>query len=233
MGLAPTGIVGLDELLGGGIPEGSWTLVSGPSGSGKTVLGMQFIWEGLQRKEKVAYDCVDRPYSWLSGYFFSFGRDISPAVELRDFLPVQSFPTYANYRKLGSVLYYDPRSFEELRGVWQELARQEIKRFVSGDYTLNFWASLPVEQMIATKRWNLEWAFQESITAIELLTTGPGDEEYQDVLGLIQKDMTNIIELRLNEGRREMRIVKMEGVAHPLDWLPFRITPKGIVLEER
>jgi len=27
-----------------------------------------------------------------------------------------------------------------------------------------------------------------------------------------------------------MRIVKMEGTAHPLEWLPFRITGSGIEL---
>jgi KaiC/GvpD/RAD55 family RecA-like ATPase len=42
----------------------------------------------------------------------------------------------------------------------------------------------------------------------------------------------NIILFRLNEEtwRREMRIVKMEGTSHPLEWLPFRITGSGIEL---
>jgi len=46
-----TGVRGLDELMGGGLPAGSSLLVAGPSGSGKTVFSMQFLTEGLARQE--------------------------------------------------------------------------------------------------------------------------------------------------------------------------------------
>lgn len=46
-----TGVQGLDELMGGGIPSGYSVLVAGPSGSGKTVLSNQFIVEGVGRGE--------------------------------------------------------------------------------------------------------------------------------------------------------------------------------------
>jgi len=44
-----TGVKGLDEMIGGGIPSGYSVLVAGPSGSGKTVLSNQFIIEGAKR----------------------------------------------------------------------------------------------------------------------------------------------------------------------------------------
>jgi circadian clock protein KaiC len=47
-----TGVPGLDEMLGGGIPRGYSVLITGPSGSGKTVLSNQFILEGAERGEK-------------------------------------------------------------------------------------------------------------------------------------------------------------------------------------
>ena len=46
-----TGVPGLDELLGGGIPAGYSVLIAGPSGSGKTVLSNQFILEGAEHGE--------------------------------------------------------------------------------------------------------------------------------------------------------------------------------------
>lgn len=46
-----TGVPGLDELMGGGIPRGYSVLVAGPSGSGKTVLSNQFIVEGVRHGE--------------------------------------------------------------------------------------------------------------------------------------------------------------------------------------
>ena len=46
-----TGIAKLDEMMGGGIPEGESLLLAGPSGSGKSTVGMQFIDEGLKQGE--------------------------------------------------------------------------------------------------------------------------------------------------------------------------------------
>ena len=50
-GRASTGVKRLDEMLGGGVPEGYSVLVSGPSGSGKSVLATEFIMEGVRRDE--------------------------------------------------------------------------------------------------------------------------------------------------------------------------------------
>ena len=47
----PTGVPGLDELMGGGIPSGYSVLLAGPSGSGKTVLSNQFLVEGVAQGE--------------------------------------------------------------------------------------------------------------------------------------------------------------------------------------
>lgn len=48
---APTGIAGLDEITGGGLPRGRTTLLAGGSGSGKTILALQFLVNGVQRDE--------------------------------------------------------------------------------------------------------------------------------------------------------------------------------------
>lgn len=54
-GRISTGFPGLDEMMHGGIPAGSVTLVAGPSGAGKTVIGLQFLTEGLSRGERCLY----------------------------------------------------------------------------------------------------------------------------------------------------------------------------------
>ena len=43
----PTGISGLDEVTGGGLPRGRSTLVCGPAGCGKTLLAMEFLVRGI------------------------------------------------------------------------------------------------------------------------------------------------------------------------------------------
>src|SRR5215470_16072741 len=43
---APTGIRGLDEMSGGGLPRGRTTIVCGGAGCGKTMLGLEFLVRG-------------------------------------------------------------------------------------------------------------------------------------------------------------------------------------------
>jgi circadian clock protein KaiC len=45
---APSGIAGLDEITGGGLPRGRTTLLVGGSGSGKTILALQFLVNGAR-----------------------------------------------------------------------------------------------------------------------------------------------------------------------------------------
>jgi len=44
-----TGIKELDEILGGGLYEGSSLLVKGAPGTGKTTMGLQFIYNGITK----------------------------------------------------------------------------------------------------------------------------------------------------------------------------------------
>ena len=48
VGRVPTGIPGVDEIAGGGLPAGRNTLVTGIAGAGKTVFAMQFLAEGIR-----------------------------------------------------------------------------------------------------------------------------------------------------------------------------------------
>ena len=45
---ASTGITGLDEITGGGLPHGRTTLLVGGPGSGKTILALQFLVHGAK-----------------------------------------------------------------------------------------------------------------------------------------------------------------------------------------
>jgi circadian clock protein KaiC len=51
----PTGITGLDEILGGGLPPRRLYLVQGEPGCGKTTLALQFLLTGARAGEKVLY----------------------------------------------------------------------------------------------------------------------------------------------------------------------------------
>src|SRR5688500_79424 len=52
---AATGIVGLDEVLRGGLPEHQMYFIQGDPGAGKTTISFQFLLEGVRRGEKTLY----------------------------------------------------------------------------------------------------------------------------------------------------------------------------------
>jgi len=49
------GAPGIDDILGGGLPDGHFYLLEGEPGTGKTTLALQFVIEGLRRGERVLY----------------------------------------------------------------------------------------------------------------------------------------------------------------------------------
>jgi circadian clock protein KaiC len=51
----PTGVRNLDEILQGGWPEGSVTIVAGPPGSGKTILTHQISFHNASPTRRVLY----------------------------------------------------------------------------------------------------------------------------------------------------------------------------------
>src|ERR1700684_2562624 len=54
----PTGVPGLDEILGGGLPEFSFNIVAGAPGSGKTTLAHQIIFANASRRKPALYFTV-------------------------------------------------------------------------------------------------------------------------------------------------------------------------------
>src|SRR5689334_22034181 len=50
-----TGVPGLDEILGGGLPRHRMYLIEGDPGAGKTTLAMQFLLEGVRQGEPGVY----------------------------------------------------------------------------------------------------------------------------------------------------------------------------------
>jgi circadian clock protein KaiC len=75
---ASSGIPGLDDILGGGgFPRNQMYLIEGDPGAGKTTLGLQFLLDGLQRGEKVAYVVLAESEKALRRLARSHGFDIA------------------------------------------------------------------------------------------------------------------------------------------------------------
>ena len=72
-----SGIEGLDTLLGGGVEEGSSTVLLGPPGSGKSIIGLQFVCEAIRRGGKAALFVFDEEIGLLFDRAKPLGFDLA------------------------------------------------------------------------------------------------------------------------------------------------------------
>lgn len=81
-----TGINGLDELVGGGFPEGRTILIIGGPGSGKTILCSQFLYKGMyENQENAVFVSLDESKDSFYTEMQQFGWDFKKAEEDRKF----------------------------------------------------------------------------------------------------------------------------------------------------
>ncbi len=80
----PSGVPGLDIILGGGLPPNCFYLVQGDPGAGKTTLALQFLLEGLRRGESVFYITLSETKAELLKVAHSHGWSLDriPLLEL-------------------------------------------------------------------------------------------------------------------------------------------------------
>lgn len=70
----------LDALLGGGVEQGSSTLILGPAGTGKTIFSMQFVKAAIRRGEKAAYFLFDEEIGLFHDRMRALGTDVEALV---------------------------------------------------------------------------------------------------------------------------------------------------------
>src|SRR4051794_23313010 len=79
---ALTGIQGLDEITGGGLPRGRPTLVCGSAGCGKTLLSMEFLVRGAtQYNEPGVFMAFEETGNELAENVRSLGFDLNQLVK--------------------------------------------------------------------------------------------------------------------------------------------------------
>jgi circadian clock protein KaiC len=72
----PTGIAGLDDVLGGGLTAHRVYLVEGSPGTGKTTLGLQFLLDGLKKGESGLYITLSETADELVAVAHSHGWNV-------------------------------------------------------------------------------------------------------------------------------------------------------------
>lgn len=222
---SPTGIIGLDQITEGGIPEGRPTLICGGAGCGKTLFSMEFIVRGaMEFNEPGVFMAFEEKADELTMNVASLGFDLE---KLQADKLVKLDHVYIERSEIEETGEYD------LDGIFIRLGHAidsiGAKRVVL-DTIENLFSSLNNEAIIrAELRRLFQWLKGKKVTTIitgekgDGIFTRHGLEEYvSDCVILLDHRVMNQISTRL------LRIVKYRGSMHGTNEYPFLIDEKGI-----
>jgi KaiC/GvpD/RAD55 family RecA-like ATPase len=125
--LTKTGIDGLDDILNGGIVRNSTTLVSGNPGAGKSLLGLQFVYNGVDEFDE-------------KGIYLTFEENES---DLREAAESIGFERWQEYVDDGKITVYDKQVLlrendfsSSLEILLDDLDEDDYKRLVLDSLTM-------------------------------------------------------------------------------------------------
>ena len=222
---APTGINGLDEITGGGLPRGRPTLVCGSAGCGKTMLALEFLVRGAtQFGEPGVFMMFEENAQELTANVRSLGFDLDKLVAKKNILLDHVRVERSEIEETGE---YD------LEGLFIRLGHAidsiGAKRVVL-DTVEALFAGLPNHAILrAELRRLFRWLKDRGMTAIitgekgEASITRYGLEEYV-------ADCVITLDHRVAEQicTRRLRVVKYRGTAHGTNEYPFIIGERGL-----
>jgi circadian clock protein KaiC len=222
---APTGISGLDEVTGGGLPLGRPTLVCGPAGCGKTLLAMEFLIRGITE--------FGEP-----GVFVAFEETVDELVE-----NVASMGFDLQQLQDDNLLVMDhiqlaPGDLEEtgawdLSGLFIRLgaAIDEVgaKRVVLDTIETLFGAFDNSATLRAELRRLFSWLKERGVTAIVTGERGEGSLTRYGIEEYVS-DCVIVLDHRVSEqtSTRRLRVLKYRGSLHGTNEYPFLIGSQGV-----
>ena len=221
----PSGIPGLDAMLGGGFPKGHVVLVTGLPGTGKTCFALQFLAQGIAQGEKAIYLSLEEDAPQLLATARQFGWALDDAVSSGALRIVRLDPkeTKQSFGRLQSEL---PK---ELHGLG-------VSRIVIDSVSLLNMLS-DDEPSRRSVLFGLAGACKAagatSVFTAEADPTHPGISRD----GLSEYVADGVVLLNYSsgeEGRRiglSLRILKMRRTEHARSVQPYRIGAQGISVD--
>jgi len=220
-----TGIRGLDEITGGGLPTGRPTLVCGGAGCGKTLLAMEFLVRGAtEYGEPGVFIAFEETAEELTANVASLGFDLTTLVAKKKLLLDYIFADRSEFQETGE---YDLEGFFIRLGY--AIDSIKAKRVVFDTIEVLFGA-LPDQSIVrAELRRVFRWLKEKGVTVIIVGERGEGTltrfglEEYVSdcVISLDHRVVDQVT-------TRRIRVVKYRGSTHGTNEYPFLIEKDGI-----
>jgi len=221
----PTGIQGLDEITGGGLPRGRPTLVCGGAGCGKTLLSVEFLVRGaMQFDEAGVLMAFEETEAELTANVASLGFDLAGLVERKKVVIDYVHIERSEVQESGE---YD------LEGLFVRLNHAidsvGAKRVVLDTLEALF-ASLPNEAILrAELRRLFRWLKDKGVTAVITAERGR-DQLTRHGLEEYVSDCVILLDHRVNDqiATRHLRVAKYRGALHGTNEFPFLIGAEGL-----
>lgn len=218
-----TGVPGLDEVMGGGIPAGDAVMLAGPAGSGKTTFGTQFVAEGLRQGEAVVIVVFEEyPEEYLARAKAK-NQDMEESIK-------------AGKLKLIYLRPLDLSVDETLAEILEAVAQSGATRVVI-DSLSGFEVALAPAFRVDFRESLYRLVGALTATGVTILMTVEVVGGYPDVSFTTEKVSfitDDIIVLRFVEIDGVLRTVlaihKMRGSEHSHDFRTYEITAKGAVV---
>jgi len=222
---SPTGIAGLDEITGGGLPAGRPTLVCGSAGCGKTMLSMEFLVRGAtQFGEPGVFMMFEENAAELTANVRSLGFDLDRLVKQKKIALDHVRIERSEIEETGE---YD------LEGLFIRLGHAidsiGAKRVVL-DTVEALFAGLPNHAILrAELRRLFGWLKNRGMTAIITGERGEGNAITRYGLEEYVADCVITLDHRVHDqiSTRRLRVLKYRGSAHGTNEYPFLIGESG------
>ena len=224
---APTGISGLDQITGGGLPRGRVTLVAGSAGAGKTLLGLQFLVAGARDySEPGVLLTFEESAAKVADNVRSLGFDLD-GLQRDGLLTVLAFrvePTEivaaGDFDLDGLFLTLD-----------DAIKRVGAKRVVLDTIEVLFGVFGADPTVRAELSRLTRWLEERGVTAIVTGERGEGSITRHGIEEYVS-DCVIVLDHRVREeiSTRRLRVVKYRGSAHGTNEYPFFISARGFVV---
>jgi circadian clock protein KaiC len=221
-----TGIQGLDEITGGGLPSGRPTLVSGGAGSGKTLFGLEFLVRGAtQYSEPGVFMAFEETIPDLTKNAASLGFDLGRLVaDKKLFLD----HVHISRSEIAETGEYD------LDGLFIRIAdavRRVGARRVVLDTIEALFAELPNPRILRAEiRRLFGWLKEKGLTTVITAERDRPDKLTRHGIEEFVSDCVIVLDHRIREeiSTRRLRVVKYRGSTHGTNEYPFLIDEYGI-----
>jgi circadian clock protein KaiC len=222
----PTGIAGLDEITGGGLPKGRPTLICGEAGCGKTLMSLEFIVRGATEfNEPGVFMAFEEKADELAANVASLGFDLR---KLQEDKRLRLDHVHIDRSEIEETGEYD------LEGLFIRLgyAIDSIgaKRVVL-DTLENLFSGLSNQVILrAELRRLFNFLKDKGVTAVITGEKGDGASLTRQGLEEYVSDCVILLDHRvINQiSTRRLRVVKYRGSQHGTNEYPFLIDEEGI-----